>query len=106
MSKERQLLYIIRNLGAKDNKFNYSILGVFDDPELAAKVAQAKLDENLGVNLGLKVVHLNVGQYMGGAPTISELIEDPNGLHKRMQEWFAWGSEEERWNQYLNEHVK
>lgn len=96
MSKERQLLYIIRNLGAKDNKFNYSILGVFDDPELAAQVAKAKVDENLGVNLGLKVVLLNVGQYMGGAPTISELIDDPKGLHERMQEWFAWSSEEER----------
>ena len=104
--KERKLLYIIRNLGADDNEFNYSILGVFNDPELAAKVAKAKLQENLGVHLGLKVVVPNMGQYIGAAPNIMQLIDDPKGFHKRMQEWYAWGYSEERWNQYLNEFVK
>lgn len=106
MSKERQLLYIIRNLGAKDNKFNYSILGVFTDPELAAKVAKAKLDEHLGVHLGLKIVMPNMGQYLGAAPNILQLVNDPQGFHERMQEWFAWSACEERWQTYLNEHVK
>lgn len=103
--KERKLLYIIRNLGAKDDKFNYSILGVFDDPELAAKVAKAKLEENLGLNLGLKVVVPNMGQYFGAAPNLMLLINDPKGFHERMQEWYAWAYSEERWKQYLQKHV-